>query len=346
MTTYKILQKHKEQLVREYADYVKAQYPTRTTEYNKCERDIQTIIDAYSAGIRDKSDFEIKFVLYKFYENNKLQIKSTFVELDVHKKLADKILTLIENTNDREYFIILKDLFLNELENGTTQSPMLFVEKLMMNRATQYSFKSDPIPQDKIDIIYRNANGITPTICNEYNYRVDVVPDRLKQDVFKAAITPFSNPPHDSSALKKARKYNFNGWDSEYSRIMSEGKYCLNPQIFAPLLLCISFPDNGYNQSEWEYYKRFSVSRDQSMLGAAFCAWHIVNIVTELGLDHAFCAGFDTRYASDKLGLTDEGGIQWHPLLFICIGYGEHVKGVHEERLAKHNDIFGKLTFK
>lgn len=344
--TYNIIQSKKQELVDLQYNYVLSKYPNRTTEFKKCRRDMLTIVDAYAAGIRDKNDFELRFCLYKFYENNKLQLKSTDVELDVHARLAEDILSLIENVSDREYFIILKNRFLQELEHSPEMLNMLFIEKMMYNRATQYSFIDKPIDQQKIDIILRNANGITPAICNEFNYRVDVVPDEYKQKVFEAALTPYDDMDNTPDRLTEARKWQFAGFDSTYRRYMQEKKYCVNPQVFAPLLLCVSFPDDGEDHSLWHKTDRFKVGRDSSVIGAAFCAWHTVNIVTELGLDHAFCAGFDKTYASEHLRLTDSDANSWHPILFICIGYGDEVKSVHEERLAKHANIVNTLEFK
>jgi nitroreductase len=344
--TYKNIQSKKHELVDLYYNYVLDNYPNRTLEFKKCRRDMLTIVDAYAACIRDKTDFEIRFCLHKFYENNKLQLKSIDVELDVHARLADDILNLIVNVSDREHFIALKNRFLHELKYGPEMLDMLFIEKMMYNRATQYCFTNKPIDQKTIDIILRNANGITPAICNEFNYRVDVIPDEYKQKVFEAALTPYNDMDNTPDRLTEARKWQFTGFDNTYSRYVKEKFFCINPQVFAPLLLCISFPDDGEDHSLWHKTDRFKIGRDSSVIGAAFCAWHTVNIVTELGLDHAFCAGFDKTYASEHLRLTDSDANSWHPILFICIGYGDEVKSVHEERLAKHANIVNTLEFK
>lgn len=337
---YKILQEHKNKIVETLSDEIRETHPNRTKHYTKCARDIGIVIDAYIAGLRDNTDFEIRYVISKYYDNGKLQLRSLTVELEFHNKMKTIISNLIKGTSieEQESFLSLSNLFLNELEMGPSEFKILQTEKTVLNRATQYCFYNTPVSDDKIKTILRAANGVTPALCNHYDYRVDVVPDDLKSLVFKSAITIDSDKKFVGNIDDVRNDYEFDGFNDEYEYY--KDLVCLNPQVFAPIVLCFSFPELTKQNESW--WNSNPVGRDQSFLSMAFNIWHVVLVAEELGLSHAFCAGFDREYAKNTLGLdsSDSDGI-WYPYLFLCIGYGEAEKDVH--RFSKHNDILNKL---
>ena len=66
------------------------------------------------------------------------------------------------------------------------------------------------------------------------------------------------------------------------------------------------------------------------MIGLALNIWHVVMVTQELGLDHAFAAGFDYEYLQRKLKIeSDIRGTTYDmmPVCFLCIGYGLEDKG-------------------
>ena len=196
---------------------------------------------------------------------------------------------------------------------------LLPLEKQIRSRKTYYSFLDKPVSQDKIDILLRNADGATPALCDQYDYRVDIWPDHLKQILFKTSILDITQ--EESTVHKKAIKL-FEQTGSWKSLKQKYGdRICVNPQVFAPVVLAFSQPCDP----------KHDFMHEATTNAMAFQMWHLVQLSQDLGLDHAFCRGFDACALKEQIQVSRYKGPNvgyYFPHVFLCIGYGD---------LAKHN---------
>ena len=210
------------------------------------------------------------------------------------------------------------------------------LEKQIQSRKTYYSFLDKPVSQDKIDILLRNADGATPALCDQYDYRVDIWPDHLKQLLFKTSM--LDRTQEECTVHKTAIKF-FEQTGSWKGLIPKFGKkLCINPQVFAPVVLAFSQPeDHGPD-----------FMQEATTNAMSFQMWHLVQLSQELGLDHAFCRGFDARALKEQIQVSRYKGPNvgyYFPHVFLCIGYGDLVK--HDvPRPKPGKGILNTLRFK
>lgn len=91
--------------------------------------------------------------------------------------------------------------------------------------------------------------------------------------------------------------------------------------MFAPVVLAFSQPHDP----------KHDFMHEATTNAMAFQMWHLVQLSQDLGLDHAFCRGFDARALKEQIQVSRYKGPNvgyYFPHVFLCIGYGD---------LAKHN---------
>jgi nitroreductase len=335
MIAYQRLQANRETILRKLCK----------NQDQRCRRDLSAVFDAYVEAIRDHSDFKIRYVANQYYSAGVRQTHHPELELEIHTQLHSLMLEHIIDPELRRYFLGISSAFLEDLHGGPRPMEILHTELLGMQRHSVSVFRDTPIEDVQREIILRNTNGITPALCNEFNYRVDVLPDQHKPAVFRAALTPFEHTTEDQ--LDQARNTEFREYDTQWRDLSRD--VCVNPQVFAPLVLTYSFPDaDSYadhnTASRWRASSR-TIGRDQSMVSLAMCAWHTVMVVEDLGLQSAFCGGFDQREINRLFGLRDDRGQRWYPKLFLCIGHVDQYKIVDDQRLAKHENLVNTCRF-
>ena len=93
---YQILQDQKELVINELSEYVKSAYPRRTKHFHKCGRDLTFVYEAYIDCLNHNSDRPLQFIIRNFYKRGECQLKSLHVELDVHVKLRNKMIQLLQ----------------------------------------------------------------------------------------------------------------------------------------------------------------------------------------------------------------------------------------------------------
>lgn len=112
-----LLKEQNQNLSNKVANYVKENFPFRTTEYDKCTRDISYIIQALADCIEQDHTNPIDDIAGKFFHNGKLLLKSTGVEFEAYNYL----LTEIKNIVDAETYQQCEKLiyrFKSNMTNG------------------------------------------------------------------------------------------------------------------------------------------------------------------------------------------------------------------------------------
>ena len=264
------------------------------------------------------------------------------------KQIHDQFFTLLKNANPTEEDAI------NALEKtvGQTVSGSPFHKKrfevsdkatylsdvmgIARNRHNYKPLTGSVDPKD-LELILEAASGVTPALSNEYNYRVDVVPDKYKRDLYE-----------------QTKNYSY-----EAAKTGNEG-YARdeNPQLLAPVLLCYSLRYNIADTSIEQFCGPMT-DRDPNIMNIGLNAWHTIMVAEGLGYNTAFCQM--TKWKRDKckeiLGLDDpnddihtdyvlnrNGRLEFMPIMFLGIGSAGSINS--NTRSYKRENIINTLIFK
>lgn len=152
---YQILQDQKELVINELSEYVKSAYPRRTKHFHKCGRDLTFVYEAYIDCLNHNSDRPLQFIIRNFYKRGECQLKSLHVELDVHVKLRNKMIQLLQENNasqeSLEFFTYLSDEFIHQLEHGPRNLVMNYEIQKWIDRYTVREFDQENLP-DILDV--------------------------------------------------------------------------------------------------------------------------------------------------------------------------------------------------
>lgn len=89
-----LLESHKSEIAEKVTSWVKENYPTRTNSFHKCTRDVTYIIRALSHCLTDGNSKPIEHLSTMFFNRDKLQLTSTYVEI----KAYDYLMVVIKET--------------------------------------------------------------------------------------------------------------------------------------------------------------------------------------------------------------------------------------------------------
>ena len=95
-----IIQTNKDELAKNVTQWVTANYPERTTEYDKCTRDVGYIITSIIYCLKDGNTTAIDNLSRMFFNRGVLQLKSVHVEFDAYTFLVEEIKKLIIDAED------------------------------------------------------------------------------------------------------------------------------------------------------------------------------------------------------------------------------------------------------
>ena len=113
-----VLSKHKLALSLKISKWVEEHHPERTTEYDKCERDIGYIINSIENCLRKGNHQSIDYIGHMFYKGDKLQLKSVDVEFLAYDKLNLELQSIISNVNACEFIETLINKLKEHLNAG------------------------------------------------------------------------------------------------------------------------------------------------------------------------------------------------------------------------------------
>lgn len=152
---YQILQDQKDLIIKELSEYVVSTYPQRTRHFHKCSRDLTFVYEAYLDCLNHNSDRPLQFIIRNFYKRGECQLKSLHVELDVHVKLKNKMIQLLQ---DNEYPSAAVDTlenlsreFIYQLEHGPRNLVMNYEIQKWIERYTVREYDQETLP-DILDV--------------------------------------------------------------------------------------------------------------------------------------------------------------------------------------------------
>ena len=334
------LTNNKDEYISQCVDYMLQNHPDRTMTPEKCHRDLSIIFDAFVNGLTNDIREHALDVGAMFWHRGTRQI----VQYDVEFEVYNRLLEIISNNHPeieadiRTFINILTNTIINgpRFKLGNTADIELTekIQNLAYKRHNWKPLSGEKPSEEDLAIILRAASGTTPALSNEYNYRVDEIPDRFKETLYEA-LAQRSQAADESGNPGYAHDY--------------------NPQLKAPLVLCFSLRYNQTNKNIEQFCGDMTV-RDPNMINIGVSLWHTVMIAESLGYKTAFCQVTEWKRdrAKDILGLmTDElqseyltkrnGECTFMPMVFLCIGTDGNTN--KNTRGIKYEDIVNKLRF-
>jgi hypothetical protein len=141
----KVILENKELILDSCLRFLRRKFKNRTSEPEKCKRDLGYIINAIITCVYDNSTADIHRIVHAFYRSGKLQLVSTHAEKETYKYLKQTILqvlqkeSLLEEHEDLVSDII--DILILKIDEGYDYSQTDYV-----NRRNYKKFAEDKIP--------------------------------------------------------------------------------------------------------------------------------------------------------------------------------------------------------
>lgn len=167
-----ILEKNKDCLSRNVSNWVKNNYPYRTTELLKCQRDLEFIIDALVQSLKENNETHIEILSSLFFKNGLIELKSTHVEFIAYDVLLDEIKKIFIDVEEHSVEFT-KQLLIN-LKNNLTQKTS--ISKILEKRKAVKEFETKfSIPDIVLNSLLERTWKVTPSKNQFMPYTVHVL---------------------------------------------------------------------------------------------------------------------------------------------------------------------------
>lgn len=115
----KIINEHRDLISMKVSQWVNDHYPYRTTEFEKCSRDISYILQALASCLKENNTQHIDFIANLFFKDGVIQLKSIDVELLTYNFLFTEIKHILIDVEEGavEHCQQLIDRLKNKLQN-------------------------------------------------------------------------------------------------------------------------------------------------------------------------------------------------------------------------------------
>jgi nitroreductase len=316
-------------------------YPDKTNDIlNYLNKNLELILEAYKLDIQEGTDRHTKMMISNHYAGNKRQTK--YILLQTELWMHEEIFNLFSKTNnfnavEKIHAGSLFDLWKTAFENDSANHS--YLDNLTLNRASYSKFEDTKIDDITLTQILNAANGVTPSLANNYHYRVDV----LSEDI-KAAMYPYMHSTFAdcSPEVKQAFEDDYTAKSMDEWRSLG---ICFNHQFNAPLVLAYSMPVIHGAWRKWNT-EEFPTSKEATLIALGTNMWNVICKVEELGLNSCCLKAYNLKALEQFEVHTDEAmpeDWKWEPFIFLCIGKGIQAKGDH--RKYKLNGIVNSLKF-
>lgn len=274
---------NKEKILKQLTSWVKDTHPERTTEFDKCYRDLNYILDAILNDINFNSAIQTQNIANKFWSRGESVLQSYFVELEVYQKLKDIIVSLYD---DRQTQNQIDDLFFilsMTIKNGPSYIDGSW-ENICNNRIMTFAWSSEIPTKNKIDEILTELHQFVPSKQRRVRYYIDVIPNYANHDL--------------KLKIYGGTQANVNIPSTRY-----------NPQTLAPWLLMFSVNYNANTESrDLAYYEK------ESWLDIGLALQQVMLSAAAKGLNVGLC-GCINNYNEIKQLIGRE------PVIYAGIGY-------------------------
>jgi predicted oxidoreductase (fatty acid repression mutant protein) len=308
---------------------------------NYLDKNLELVLEAYNLDLLEGSDRHTKMMISNHYAGNKRQTKNIRLqtELWMHEELFNLFCKQNKFNNvEKLHLASLFDLWKTTFEKNSADHS--YLDNLTLNRTSFSKFENTEIDQITKNQILNAANGITPSLANNYHYRVDVLPNEVKELMWPYMHSKFDDCPQEvQDAFEK----------NHLAHTMDEWRdkgICFNHQFNAPLVLAFSMPKFINDPSKPWTRQEFPTSKDATFIALGTNMWNVICKVEELGLNSCCLKAYNPKALEQIEVHTNEvmpNGWKWEPFIFLCIGKGIQAKGDH--RKYKPNGIVNSLKF-
>jgi nitroreductase len=286
--THEII-KHKSEIINSLISWIKKEHPLRTSEYHKCYRDLEMIIDAIVLDLTNNTITETQYIVNKFWSRGEPMLQDYKVELQVYDILLPKIQNLVNKSKVTDYNIQLTHLIENIIKPTIINGPEY--EKntwdyLCDRRIATFNWTKQIPDTNIIKKIVHSIHEFTPSKQCRVRYNIDVIPNYQNEEL-KNII--YAGTHADNPKLPNSR---------------------YNPQVLAPWLLSFSVRWEGNTEKrDVLYYEK------EAWLDIGIAIQHTSLASVALGLDVGFCSCIQNQ---DEMKLLLNGR---KPVMYLCLGY-------------------------
>ena len=250
----KILKENKKSIIEQSVEWIKKSYPNRTTEFEKCYRDIGYVYDAWIYDLENTNTARTQNITSRFWNRGKSQLRTTGVEVKTYKIIN----TLINEICPSVEVDSLISITINNILNKPIYELGSF-EYLANNRINTYNW-TDQIPeQHLIDDIVRGIHTYVPSKQRRVRYDLRIIPTHtlpeLQQKMYRGTEADPGNP---------------------------KSRY--NPQVLAPYVLAFGIrgtPQDGVDKNYYFY---------EAGVEIGLAAMYVSLAAPAVGLAVGFCA--------------------------------------------------------
>jgi nitroreductase len=120
----KLINKSNSEISSKVSQWVKNNFPYRTTEFEKCLRDISYILQALESCLKENNTQHIDFIANLFFKGGVIQLKSIDVELLAYDFLLRELENILVNVEDGalDYCRFLVNKLKNKLQHGVNSN--------------------------------------------------------------------------------------------------------------------------------------------------------------------------------------------------------------------------------
>lgn len=134
-----LLLQNKDYIASNTSKWVQQKYPYRTTEFEKCTRDVSYIIQALATCLEENNTQHIDFISRLFFKGGEIQLKSTDVEFAAYDYLFEEVTKLFAtiNSNSTDFVRSLIERIKHNLTNGFNDTAINGFDAKKVGRATK-----------------------------------------------------------------------------------------------------------------------------------------------------------------------------------------------------------------
>ena len=178
----------KNELIKDSIAFLRRRYPSRTSNYNKCIRDLNYVYNAIVADLQQNSSMHTKNVGNKFWYDGKRQIREFTAEFGTYDFLNSKMKAIYNTPYLDDLFLFLKNI----IRFGLFETPNdSLTEATLVSQHCQRNWDYNHfVPDDDIATLIEVATT-APTKQNLSYYKLIASTDRsFNNYCFKNSIDP------------------------------------------------------------------------------------------------------------------------------------------------------------
>jgi len=281
-----MIQQDKSRIIEDLVNWIKIEHPSRTSQYDKCHRDLEMIFDAILHDIENDTNTETQYIANKFWSRGEPMLTDHTIELEVYDRLLVALQELDSPALSWEYGKKIQELITN-LKNTVANGPSYDInswDQVCNDRIATFNWTTEVPDKNVIKKIIHSIHEITPSKQRRVRYTIDIIPnykdEQRKHMIYAGTKAVPENP---------------------------RGRY--NPQVLAPWLLAFSIRYEANTENyEREFYEK------EAWLDIGIAIQHATLAAGSFGLDVGFCLCIQNR---DEM--QEHMGI--HPVMYLCLGY-------------------------